>query len=168
MARNIILILLAALTLVSIDLAQAQQQPKIAKIGWLRTRPVSGSGGGSDVIRRELHELGYAEGKNIVFENRSTEGNLDRLPALAADVVRLKVDVLLAYSTPGARALENATQAIPIVFVSAGDPVAAGLVDDLAQPRKHHGVQHDFFCDCRQTTGLLKETVPNLARIVVL
>ena len=116
MARNIILILLAAFTLVSIDLAQAQQQPKIAKIGWLSTGPVSRSGGGSDVIRRELRELGYLEGKNIVFENRSTEGKLDRLPELAADLVRLKVDVLLAYSTPAARALKNATKRIPIVL----------------------------------------------------
>ena len=104
MARNIIPILLAALTLVSIDPAQAQQQSKIARIGWLSTRPVSRSSGGSDVIRRELHQLGYAEGKNIVFEYRYTEGNLDRLPALADELVRLKVDVLLAYSTPDALA----------------------------------------------------------------
>lgn len=73
MAGNTILILLAALALISLDLAQAQPKAKVVvKIGWLSTRPVSRSGGGSDVIRRELRELGYAEGKNIVFENRST------------------------------------------------------------------------------------------------
>ena len=134
MVRNAILVLLAALVLIPIDLAEAQQQAKTAKIGWLSTRPVSRSDGGSDVIRRELHALGYADGKNIVFEYRHTEGNLERLPELAADLVRLKVDLLLAYSTPAARALKNATKTIPIVFVSAGDPVAGGLVDSLARP----------------------------------
>jgi putative ABC transport system substrate-binding protein len=104
MARNTILVLLAALTLVSIDPAQAQQQSKTARIGWLSTRPASWPGGGSDVIRRELHELGYAEGKNIVFQYHHTEGNLERLPELAADLVRLKVNVHLAYSTPARRA----------------------------------------------------------------
>ncbi|MGH7926768.1 MAG: hypothetical protein ACREQV_03125 [Candidatus Binatia bacterium] len=94
MARNTILVLLAASALIAFDLVEAQQQSKIAKIGWLSSRPVSRPGGGSDVVRRELHELGYTEGKNILFENRFTEGNLDRLPALAADLVALKVDVL--------------------------------------------------------------------------
>jgi putative ABC transport system substrate-binding protein len=168
MARNIILVLLA-LTLVSIDLAQAQQQPKIAKIGWLSTRPVSRSGGGSDVIRRELHELGYAEGKNIVFENRSTEGNLDRLPALAAGLVGLKADVLLAYSTPAARALKNATKTIPIVFVSAGDPVAGGLVDSLARPGGNiTGFSTISSVIVGKRLELLKETVPKIARVAVL
>lgn len=86
------------------------------------------------MIRQELHKLGYAEGKNIVFENRTTHGNLDRLPALAAELIGLNVDVLLAYSTPAALTLKNATRTIPIVFVSAADPVVSGLVESLALP----------------------------------
>ena len=169
MVRNMILILLAALTLVSIDLAQAQQQPKIARIGWLSTRPVSRFGGGSDVIRRELHELGYAEGKNIFFENRSTEGKLDRLPALAADLVDVKADVLLAYSTPAARALKNATKTIPIVFVSAADPVAGGLVDSLARPGGNiTGFSTISSVIVGKRLELLKETIPKLSKVAVL
>ena len=169
MARNIIPILLAALTLVSIDLAQAQPQPKIAKIGWLSTRPVSRSGGGSDVIRRELHELDYLEGKNIIFENRSTEGKLDRLPALAADLVDLKADVLLAYSTPAARALKNATKTIPIVFVSAADPVEGGLVDSLARPGGNiTGFSTISSVIVGKRLELLKETIPKLSKVAVL
>jgi putative ABC transport system substrate-binding protein len=169
MARNTFLVLLAALALVSPDLAQAQQQTKTAKIGWLSTRPVSRSGGGSDVIRRELRELGYAEGKNIVFENRSTEGNLDRLPALAAELIGLNVDVLLAYSTPAARALKTATRRIPIVFVSAGDPVAGGLVGDLARPRGNiTGFSTISSVIVGKRLELLKETVPKIARVAVL
>ena len=137
MARNTILVLLAALTLVSIEPAQAQQQSKIARIGWLSTRPASWPGGGSDVIRRELHELGYIEGKHIVFEDRFTEGNLDRLPALAAELVRLKVDVLLTPTPPAALAAKNATRTIPIVFNRIADPVGLGLVDSMARPGRN-------------------------------
>ena len=129
MARNTILFLLAALALNSIDFADAQQQAKVAKIGWLSTRPASTSGGGSEVIRRELHALGYVEGKNLTFEHRYTEGKLDRLPALTDELVRLKVDVLLTSSTPNARAAKNATRTIPIVFLIAADPVVDGLVE---------------------------------------
>jgi putative ABC transport system substrate-binding protein len=169
MVRKTFLVLLAALALIWLDLAQAQQQTKTAKIGWLSTRPVSRSGGGSDVIRRELRELGYAEGKDIVFENRSTEGNVDKLPALAADLVGLKVDVLLAYSTPAARALKKATTTIPIVFVSAGDPVASGLVDDLARPGGNiTGFSTISSVVVGKRLELLKETVPRLSRVAVL
>lgn len=169
MIRNIFSVLLAALALISPDLAQAQQQTKTAKIGWLSTRPVSRSGGGSGVIRRELRELGYAEGKNIVFENRFTEGNLDRLPALAAELIGLNVNVLLAYSTPAARALKTATRRIPIVFVSAADPVAGGLVDDLARPGGNiTGFSTISSVIVGKRLELLKETVPKIARVAVL
>jgi putative ABC transport system substrate-binding protein len=169
MTRNTFLVLLVALALISPDLAQAQLQTKTAKIGWLGTRPVSRSGGGSDAIRRELRELGYAEGKNIVFENRSTEGNLDRLPALAAELIGLNVNVLLAYSTPAARALKTATRRIPIVFVSAGDPVAGGLVDNLARPGGNiTGFSTISSVIVGKRLELLKETVPTVDRVAVL
>jgi putative ABC transport system substrate-binding protein len=169
MARYAFLVLLAASAFLSFDIAEAQQPTKTFKIGWLSTRPVSRSGGGSDVIRQELHRLGYAEGKNIVFENRSTEGHLDRLPALADELIGLKVDVLLAYSTPAARALKNATKTIPIVFVSAGDPVAAGLVDSLAQPSSNiTGFSTISSVVVGKRLELLKEIVPKLSRVAVL
>jgi putative ABC transport system substrate-binding protein len=169
MVRKTFLVLLAALALIWLDLAQAQQQTKTAKIGWLSTRPVSRSGGGSDVIRQELHKLGYIEGKNVVFENRSTEGNLDRLPVLASELIGLNADVLLAYSTPAARALKKATRTIPIVFVSAGDPVAGGLVDDLARPGGNiTGFSTISSVIVGKRLELLKETLPNLARVAVL
>ena len=169
MVRKTFLVLLAALALISLDLAQAQQQTKTAKIGWLSTRPVSRSGGGSDVIRQELQKFGYIEGKNIVFENRSTEGNLDRLPALAAELIGLKVDVLFAFSTPATRALKTATRTIPIVFLSAGDPVASGLVDDLARPGGNvTGFSTISSVIVGKRLELLKETVPRLSRVAVL
>jgi putative ABC transport system substrate-binding protein len=169
MAGSRIFVFLAALALIPIDLANAQQHGKVAKIGWLSTSPVSRPGGGSDVIRRELRELGYIEGKNIIFENRSTAGKLDRLPALADELVRLKVDVLLAYSTPNARALKKATKTIPIVFVAAGDPVVAELVDSLAQPGGNiTGFSTISSVIVGKRLELLKETVPKLSRVAVL
>ena len=158
-----------ASALLAFNPAEAQQQSKIAKIGWLSTRPVSRSGGGSAVIRRELHELGYTEGKNIVFENRSTEGYLDRLPALAADLVNLKVDVLIAYSTPAARALKNATNKVPIVFITAADPLASGLVESLARPRGNvTGFSTISSVIAGKRLELLKETVPKLSKVAAL
>ena len=169
MARNTILVLLAAAALLSIDLASAQQQTKTAKIGWLSSRPVPQSGGGSDVIRQELHKLGYIEGKNIVFENRSTEGNLDRLPALVDELVALKVDVVLAYSTPAARALKRATGTIPIVFISSADPVVSGLVNSLPRPGGNiTGFSTISSVIVGKRLELLKETVPKLSKIAML
>jgi putative ABC transport system substrate-binding protein len=147
----------------------AQQSTKTYRIGWLSTSPVSRSGGGSDVIRQELQKLGYIEGKDIVFERRFTGGNLDRLPTLAAELIGLNADLLLAYSTPSARALKKATGTVPIVFVSAGDPVASGLVDDLARPGGNiTGFSTISSVIVGKRLELLKETVPKLARVAVL
>ena len=117
--------------------AYAQQQAKIYKIGWLGSRPAlreDVAARGSEIIRRELRALGYIEGKNLAFEYRSAEGEPNRLPALADDLVHLKVDVILASTTPAAIAAKNATRTIPIVFYGGFDPVALGLVDSLARP----------------------------------
>jgi len=124
---------------------------------------------GTELFGRELRELGYVEGKNIAIEYRSAEGKLDRLPAVADELVRLKVDVLLTSSTSGALALKNATRTIPIVFYSAGDPVAAGLIDSLARP----GGNITGFTDISAALAgkrleLLKETIPKLSRVGVL
>jgi putative ABC transport system substrate-binding protein len=148
--------------------AQAQQQSKIPKIGWLGVRPAA-SDTGRELFGQEFRALGYVEGKNIVFEYRSADDKLDRLPALADELVRLKVDVLLASTTPAAVAAKNATRTIPIVFVGGFDPVALGLVDSLARPG---GNITGFTSIASVLTGkrleLLKETVPKLSRVAVL
>src|SRR3972149_5720728 len=113
--------------------ASAQQQAKVPKIGWLGVRPAA-SDTGRELFGRELRALGYVDGKNKVFEYRSADDKLDRLPPLGDDRVRLKVDVLLASTTPAAVAAKNATRTIPIVFYGGFDPVALGLVDSLARP----------------------------------
>jgi putative ABC transport system substrate-binding protein len=147
--------------------AEAQQQARVPKIGWLGTGPNSGRG--LESFRRELRELGYVEGKNIAIEYRFAENKLDRLPALADELVRINVDVLLTGSTPAALAAKNATRTIPIVFVGLPDPVAAGLVDSLARP----GGNITGFTTIQAVLAgkrleLLKETIPKLSRVAVL
>src|SRR5215470_13280961 len=100
--------------------SEAQQPAKVAKIGWLSTRPDSSRGSGNELFRRMLRQLGYVEGQNIAFEFRSAEGKIDRLSAMADELVRLKLDVLVASSTVEALAFKNATRIIPIVFYTSG------------------------------------------------
>jgi putative ABC transport system substrate-binding protein len=148
--------------------ASAQQPAKVPKIGFLGARPAA-SATGLERLRKELRTLGYVEGKNIVFESRHGEDNFDRLPALADELVRLKVDVLVTPATPAAQAAKNATRTIPIVFSIGGDPVAAGVVDSLARPG---GNITGFTTISEVLAGkrleLLKETVPKLSRVAVL
>ena len=147
---------------------EAQPQGKIPKIGWLGVRPTA-SDPGLDEFRREFRALGYVEGKNIVFEYRSAEDRLDRLPALADELVRLKVDVLLASATPAAVAAKNATRTIPIVFYGGFDPVALGLVDSLARPGGNvTGFTSIAVALAGKRLELLKETVPKLSRVAAL
>jgi len=86
------------------------------------------------LFQREFSRLGYVDGKNVIFEYRYAEGKLDRLPALAEELVHLNVDVLIAPKTPAAVALKNATKTIPIVFLDVTDPIGSGLIDSLARP----------------------------------
>jgi putative tryptophan/tyrosine transport system substrate-binding protein len=111
--------------------AEAQQPKRAYRLGYLAS--VRG-GSSEDALRRGLRDLGYIEGQNFVFESRSAEGKLDRLPGLVADLMRLNVDVIVVSSTQGALAAKKATQTIPIVFAIADDPVESGLVNSLAQP----------------------------------
>jgi len=110
------------------------QQPKLHRIGILFIGTSSFYSAWIDVFRQGLKELGYIEGKNIAFEYRYAEGKADRLPALAAELVVLKVDVIVTSATPSVLALKKATSTIPIVFVAVADPVASGLVASLARP----------------------------------
>jgi putative ABC transport system substrate-binding protein len=149
--------------------AEAQQATKILKIGFLGARPASGPGAGSEAIRRSLHELGYVEGKNIVYESRYADDRLDRLPALADELVRLNVNLLLTPAPPAVLAAKNATRTIPIVFYNVADPVAGGLVDSLARPGGNiTGVTTFATVLVGKQLELLKETIPKLSRVAVL
>ncbi len=147
--------------------ADAQQPAKIARIGVLR--PGSPPDANVEVFRQALRALGYEEGKNIAIEYRWAEAKLDRLPALAADLVRLKVDLIVTSTTPAIQAASNATKTTPIVFATAGDPVAVGLVASLARPG---GNITGLSLLSAELSGkrleLLKETVPRVSRVAVL
>jgi ABC-type uncharacterized transport system substrate-binding protein len=159
--------ILSAVILTTTDAADAQQQAKVPKIGWLGAR--SASAPAREVFTRELRSLGYTEGKNITFEYRYAEGKLDRLPALVDKLVRLNVDVLLTPSTPATVAGKNATRTIPIVFYSGSDPVAAGLVDSLARPGGNiTGFTTVSAVLAGKRLELLREIVPKLARVAAL
>ena len=134
MNRKVFGVALAMLAVLCFSPAEAQQPAKVAKIGWLASRSASAPAPVLALFRRELSTLGYVEAKNIALEYRSAENKPERLPALADELVRLKVDILFAPSTNKALVAKNATNTIPIVFVGSGDPVAAGLVDSLARP----------------------------------
>jgi putative tryptophan/tyrosine transport system substrate-binding protein len=159
-----LLLLVSVALLVVADLVVAQQ-PKIYKVGELTARP--GLRRPSEEFLRALRELGYIEGKNIAFEVRSAEGNFDRFPALADELVRLKVDVLVASSTAEALALKNATKIIPIVFYTGADPVGAGLVDSLPRPG---GNITGLTLISSELVGkrleLLREIIPKLSRVL--
>ncbi|HEV2056975.1 MAG TPA: ABC transporter substrate-binding protein [Methylomirabilota bacterium] len=113
--------------------AQAQQAAKIARIGYL-TPNLAASPHTHEAFRQGLRDLGYIEGRNVVIEYRDDEGKPERLPALAAELVALKVDVIVAGATRHALAAKQATRTLPIVFAAAGDPVSSGLVTSLARP----------------------------------
>ncbi len=155
---------------------EAQKAEKVYRIGQLsNTARISRrgrefrQGRSRKAYRQALHELGYVEGQNIVFEWRFSKRKRDRLPALADELVGLKVDVLFAHSLTAALAAKNATKTIPIVFLSAVDPVAAGLVDSLARPGGNlSGLTHVAPELADKRLELLKETISKLSRVAVL
>src|SRR5262247_2045938 len=125
---------LCSMLLAPYSSAEAQQAGKIPRIGFLDNSTASGMAVLVEAFRQELSKLGWIEGKNISIEYRYAEGKLDRIPELAADLVRLKVDLIVTQGTPIALAAKSATTTIPIVMGSGGDPVGAGLVASLARP----------------------------------
>lgn len=122
-----------ALTALLASFAQSQTA-KVARIGYLGLSSTSSYAGGVEALRARLRDLGYVEGKNLVIESRWAEGKNDRLPELAAELVRLKVDIIVATQTPAVQAAKQATNNIPIVMAPAGDPVATGFIASLARP----------------------------------
>ena len=148
--------------------ADAQQPAKIPKIGWLS--PGSAASANIELFLREFRKLGYVEGKNITIEYRFAEGKLERLPDLAAELVRLRVDVIVAAGgTPAILAAKNATSTIPIVFPAVSDPVALGIVASLARPGGNiTGLTIRVPEFSGKRLELLKEVVPRARRVAVL
>ena len=148
----------------------AQQPGKIARIGRLAPASVSADTLGIfEGLQRALNSLGWIEGRNVVMEDRFAEGRSDRLPELAAELVCLKVDVIVTGSTVGALAAKNATATIPIVMVMGGDPVASGLAASLARPGGNvTGITTLGQELSVKRLEVLKETVPGLVRVPVL
>jgi putative ABC transport system substrate-binding protein len=151
--------------------AGAQQPGKISRIGFLS--PTSASDprvqGFLEAFRHGLRELGYVDGRNVAIESRWAEGKYERLPALAAELVGLKVDVIVTYAVPGIRAAKEATNTLPIVMAVVVDPVATGLVASLARPG---GNITGLSSMAPELTGkqleMLKEVVPKASRVAVL
>src|SRR6266481_6126017 len=134
MAIKAIVVLLVSLALASFHRAEAQQTGKVPRIGYLDNSTASGIAVLLEAFRQELTKLGWIEGKNITMEYRFAEQKNERLPELAAELVRLKVDLIVTSGTTPALAAKSATTTIPIVMANAGDPVGAGLVASLARP----------------------------------
>ena len=170
MNHKVILFLLAASVLICLQLAEAQQPAKIPRIGYVSTSgDPSTSGPQVEAFRQGLRDLGYFEGKNVLVEYRYIEGKSDRIPSLVAELVQLKVDVLVVTNPPSIRTAKQATKTIPVVMVTTGDPVATGLVDSLARPG---GNITGLTRLTRELSGkrleLLKEVLPAISRVGVL
>ena len=168
MDRKLIICLLATFLLSTVSLAAAQQPTKMPRIGYLIGSSLSASSARIPAFRQGLRELGYVEGKNIVIEYRYAKGKQDRLPGLAAELVRLKVDIIVTAGPIPTRAAKEATSTIPIVMTNDPDPVANGFVASLARP----GGNITGLSTLRpELSGkqleLLKEVVPKLSRVAV-
>ena len=147
--------------------ARAQPSGKTYRIGFLGGTMYAEYARFVDALRAGLRRIGYEDGKNIVIEYRWAGGRYDQLPELAAELVKLNVDVLVAPGTPSALAAKQATSTIPIVLI-VGDPVAGGLVDSLAQPGGNLSGMAFFFAEiCAKRVELIKEAIPSLNRVAV-
>jgi putative tryptophan/tyrosine transport system substrate-binding protein len=164
--KRLALWLLATLFLANVSLADAQQTGKIFRIGILDVSTASGSAVLLDAFRQEMGKLGWIEGKNITFEYRFADGKFDRLSGLAADLVRLKVDLIVVSGGPPALAAKSATTTIPIVVTTSGDPVAQGLVASLARPGGNVTGLSSLVPELNsKRLEILKDAVPKLARV---
>src|SRR6266446_522623 len=150
--------------------ADAQQAGKVPRIGFLGVTSPSDRPSHLDAFRQRLRELGWVEGQNIVIDYRYAEGRVDRLPDLAAELVRLKVDLIVSGGTQGVTTAKNATETIPIVMIAVRDPVGTGLIASLARPGGNvTGVSGYAGLEIvAKQLELLKETVPKIRRVAIL
>lgn len=169
-SKTLTIFIAAAVFLVLAPLAAgAEQAGKVPQIGYLDANPLSKSAARREAFLQGLRELGYVEGKNIIIEWRSAEGKRGRLPALAAELVRLKVNVILSVGASTTRAAKKATSKIPIVIAQHSDPVGSGFVASLARPGGNvTGLSTLAPEISAKQMQLLKETLPKLSRVAVL
>src|SRR4029453_1136422 len=169
MKKKILLSAVATLILASLFPAAAQQPKKVSRIGFLAPATRTGYQHQTDAFLQGLRELGYVEGQNIVIEYRWADGNFERLPELAAELVRLKVDVIVAPGVQAVRAAKQSTTTIPVIFPTVGDAVASGLVASLARPG---GNITGLTILSPELSGkrleLLKEAFPKVTRVALL
>lgn len=170
-ARQLLTVAFALTVLVCPLAGETQEAGKVYRVGILAASPPGSPDWryGGEVLLQALRDLGYVEGRNLVVEGRYSEGRDERFPALAADLVRLKVDVIVATSTPPVHAARGVTTTIPIVMTNHGDPVGTGLVQSLARPGGNVtglSIQHPELSGKR--LELLKEALPRLSRVAVL
>jgi putative ABC transport system substrate-binding protein len=160
----------ALLTLALLAARFAEAQPaKVARIGFLAPTSASSNADRVEALRAGLRDFGYVEGKNIVIEFRWADERYDRLPDLAAELVRLNVDVIVTAGTPAIRAVKNATTTIPIVMATSGDPVGFGFVASLARPGGNITGSSIFAPELSaKRLELFKETLPRAQRVAVL
>ena len=169
MFRRIVICLPLTVFLLSVSFAEAQQTGKVPRIGFLDASTASGSAVFVDAFQQELRRLGWIEGKNLSIEYRFAEQKNERLPELASDLVRLKVDLFVATATPVAVAAKRATTTIPIVMLTAGDPVAAGLIASLARPGGNVTGLSSLSTELNtKRLEILRDAVPKLARVGIL
>ena len=168
--RRAFILALAGGPLAASRVADAQRAGKVSRIGYLTAGSVTANPRVLEAFRQGLRDLGWVEGQNIVIEYRSAEGRADRLPDLAAELVRLKVDVIVAAPTGAALAARNATGTVPVVGVSLTEPVGLGVIGSLARPGGNvTGVSYSVGADIfGKDLELLKEVVPKVRRVAVL
>ena len=169
MSKKIFVFALGAVFLALSFPSGAQQPTKIPRIAWLTASSLSAQSARIEAFRQGLRELGYIEGKNIIIEWRSAEGKLDRLPALATELVRLKVDVIVTTGPTATRATKEASSTIPIVMAFDNDPVGNGFVASLARPGGNITGLSSLAPEISgKQLELLKEIIPRLSRVAVL
>jgi len=169
MKKKITVLTLCAMLSALCFSAQAQQTGKVPRIGFLDPSTASGTAGLLEAFWQEMRKLGWIEGKNITVEYRYAEQKTERLPDLAADLVRLKVDLIVVASTVPALAAKSATTTIPIVMTNAGDPVAAGLVASLARPGGNVTGNSGLSTQLNtKRLEILKDAIPRLSRVGLL
>jgi putative ABC transport system substrate-binding protein len=167
MSYKILFLAISAMLFALSSSAQAQQPGKVYRIGFLSTNPPEAYAW--NALLDGLRERGYIEGRNIVFERRFSEGKAERFPEFAAEMVRLKADIIIVTTTPAAFAAKNATQTIPIIIPTALDPVGAGLVASLARPGGNITGLSSLAPELSgKRLELLKEVVPGMTRVAVL
>jgi putative ABC transport system substrate-binding protein len=160
---------ITAAGLLAAPLAAEAQAGKVWRIGYLSSSSAIASQDPTEVFRQALRGLGWVEGQNIVIDYRFAEGKFERLPELAAELVRLKMDVIVAGPTPVAVAARNATSTIPIVMWAVGNPVGLGLIASLARPGGNiTGVSFTVDMEIGKALELLRDTVPTVRRVAVL